>query len=153
MSDSQYSFDITDGRRVPPKVVHETETLRGTHQGSIHVQRGAVLTISGTHQGSLHLESGAQVVIVGQHQGSLHVAFDAAATIHGSQQGSTHVDQGGEVTVDRSGRLAGSLHNEGVVRNEGARGGTVSGAGLLEDLPGSTIKQPQMRDGMTVYVW
>jgi hypothetical protein len=153
MTDSEYPFDMIDGREVPPKVVREDETLRGTHQGGVYVEREATLVLLGTHQGSLHLEAGARSVIVGQHQGSLHVADDAVATIRGSQQGSTHVAEGGEVVVESSGRLAGSLHNEGAIHNGGVRGGTASGSGILEDLPGSTVKQPQIRNGMTVYAW
>jgi hypothetical protein len=55
--------------------------------------------------------------------------------------------------VEPRGKLAGSLHIEGTVRNRGTRGGTVSGDGVLEDLPGSSVKQPVMRNGMSVYEW
>lgn len=152
-NDHQHVPDIIDGVKVPPRVVNSHEELVGVHQHSICIESGASLEILGTQRGSVTFQRGSSGVIVGQLQGSLHVASGATVVIHGVQQGSVHISQGGVVRVEPRGRLAGSLHNDGTIENGGIRGGAVSGSGSLNDLEGSTVKQPVLKDGAHYYTW
>jgi hypothetical protein len=51
------------------------------------------------------------------------------------------------------GELQGSLHVDGTIENRGSRGGSVTGAGEVRDLPGSRVVQPVVRGGANVYEW
>ena len=71
----------------------------------------------------------------------------------GRQQGPVFVAAGGRVDVEPQGTLAGSLDVDGVLRNRGIRGGAVSGAGVVDDLPGATVKRTVVRNGTTDIEW
>lgn len=146
-------MDWVDGKWVPPRVVVGQEELLGTHQRSVHVEAGGQLVLVGILQGTLHVEEGATVVIRGACQGTLHVSSGSLVIIEGRQEGTVHVDQGGRVEAKSRAKLAGTIHNDGLILNQGVRGGRVSGEGTLKDLPGSSVKQPVMRDGAWIYHW
>lgn len=140
----------------PKKVVAESETLHGDYMGGICVHSGTFTIGPGaSHSGSLRILPAAQVIIRGSHNGSLHVSDHAQATVHGRQSGSVHVASDGRVLVERNGRLAGSLHNSGVIENKGIRGGTDhSLGGQIIDLPGGTVRSPSRTvNGASVYEW
>lgn len=146
-------FDFSDGRRVPPTLIDGTRDLTGTHNGSVYVGPGAHLVLSGTLNGSLSVEPSGEVDVVGIHNGSLSVARSGTVRVFGRSNGSVHVELGGIVHVARGARLAGALHIEGLVVNQGERGGPLSGSGEVRDEPGSSVKQPVVRNGTSYYQW
>jgi hypothetical protein len=66
-----------------------------------------------------------------------------------SNKGRSSSPPGCRVDVEPQGTLAGSLDVDGVIRNRGIRGGAVSGAGVVDDLPGATVKRTVVRNGTT----
>lgn len=132
--------------------VTEDRTIAGLHQGSVIVERGT-LTIAGTVQGSLTLANDSAAVIRGQHQGSVRVPGGAEVVVVGSLQGSCDVAPGGVVIVESTGKMAGSLHNNGAVTVRGVFGGTVSGGRDIELEGSGHIKQPTIRHGVHYYEW
>lgn len=137
-----------------PLHISEDGVFVGTHQGGVVVAANVTWRLEGTIQGSLRLGNGAVVEIYGSHQGSLHVSAGAKVIVHSTQQGSSHVAAGGLVEVMRTGRLAGSLHVEGLIINRGERGGSVHGNGQVEDEDGGRVRQPtRYIDGGAVYEW
>ncbi|CAB1248288.1 conserved protein of unknown function [Ruminococcaceae bacterium BL-4] len=146
----EYSYDIIDGREVPPLVVNE-DTILNEHQGSVYVKHGT-LTLKGTLQGSLSVIDGAKAIINGEQQGSVSVCVNAIVVVNGVLSGSTHVSSGGTVIVEASGRLAGSLNNQGKVIIRGVFGGSHSGNDIILEGTGY-IKQPIIKNGMNYYEW
>lgn len=151
MSD-KYGSDLMDGREVPRLVVTGDYTLAGTHQGSVHLEMGQ-FGLDGTLQGSLDIQSGVTASIRGTQQGSVAVAEGAVVVVTGAIQGSTHVSRGGVVIVDATGRLAGSLTNDGEVVVRGVFGGSYVGDGQLRLEGDGYIKRPVVRDGVSYYEW
>lgn len=145
--------DSINGSPRSPLVIDQDDDLRRAHNGSICVHGDATLTIYGTVNGSLHLRPRGRVVIVGSHNGSLHLQPGAEVIVNGRQAGSSHVSVNAHLQVGERGRLAGSLHNSGVVDNYGERGGNVHGSGQINDHPGSHIQQPVERNGVSHYEW
>ncbi len=121
--------------------------------GTIEVEAGATLRVVGDQHGTVHLHSDSQLVVTGQIHGTLHLAPGSSALIEGAQHGTVHVSRGSLVEVAPGGILAGTLHIDGLVRNGGTRGGAVRGSGELGDLPGSSVKRPVTRDGVSYYQW
>jgi hypothetical protein len=146
-------MDFFDEVPREPRRVTSDETIIGTHQGSVGVSPGVRLTVRGTIQGSVSVASDAAVVVPGTIQGSVSVSPGAVVEVSGSIQGSVHIDRGGLVRVLPSGSLRGSLYVDGAVDNQGARGGTVAGAGTIDDQPGSRVVQPSVVDGVHIYQW
>lgn len=149
---SHYSEEWVDDRRVDPLVLNE-DTIIAKHRGSIIVRPGVSFRLTGSHQGSLTLERGASGVIAGRHQGSVRVEQGATLTIESRQQGSLHIATGGVAMITRSGASQGSVHVDGVLINEGARGGSESGGGEIRDVPGCRVVQPVRRGDVTYYEW
>ncbi|MGQ0846881.1 MAG: hypothetical protein ACT4QF_22400 [Sporichthyaceae bacterium] len=119
------------------------------HQGSIVLEPGSSAVVH-RHQGSLSTVD-AEVCIVGSHQGSLSVGPGARVIIRGAHQGSVTVHQGGTVEVAHGGALQGSLHVDGQLTNSGKRAGSVSGAGLIEDVDDGYAVPGVVRNGITYY--
>lgn len=147
---SHYSEEWVDGRQVDPLVLNE-DTSVSEHRGSIIVRPGVSMRLAGSHEGSLTLEGGPSGVIAGRHQGSVRVEQGATLTVESHQQGSFHITTGGVVTITRSGASQGSVHVDGVLINEGARGGSESGSGEIRDVPGCRVAQPVRRGDATYY--
>jgi len=80
-------------------------------------------------------------------------AYDVRPANSGVQQGTVHVEHNAQVIVHPSGRLAGTLHNDGLVVNRGTRGGAVTGGGHIQDLDGGTERRPVTRNGVQYYEW
>ncbi|RZU66983.1 hypothetical protein EV379_3358 [Microterricola gilva] len=137
-------------------VIDGDSTLNGAHNGSVCVHNGTLTIVQGaTHNGSLAVQPGAQVAIHGAQNGSLTIGADATGEVRGAQNGSVHVDAGGVLRVAVGGRLAGSLSVAGLIENAGVRGGTVTKyGGTVIDLPGSTVKEPQVgANGAKIFHW
>lgn len=77
----------------------------------------------------------------------------ARVIIYGELNGTTSIMPGGQITVEQSGKLAGTCNNEGTVVIAGVFGGAQSGSGrwVLEET--GRIKQPQIKNGAYYYKW
>jgi hypothetical protein len=138
---------------VEPKIIDGNETMVGVYNGGVQVDNGS-LQLQGTVNGSLRLAAGTSAIILGNHNGSVRVAAGARLEILGIQSGSTHVDSGGFVTVMPSGRMGGSLHNQGIVEVHGRFGGSMSGGGDFTLEGNGSIKDPDRYiNGSPVYIW
>lgn len=73
--------------------------------------------------------------------------------VSGAIEGTTTVERGGELVVAASAKLAGTLHNDGLVIVRGVFGGAQSGTGELRLEDQGHIKQPRVRDGIHYYEW
>src|SRR5690349_5609103 len=119
-------FDIIHGRRVPQTVISTDHEISGTHVGTVHVEAGR-LTLAGVIQGTLNVHSGASALIQGNQHGTVSVDDGAEVIVTGAINGTTSVHHGGRLVVERDGRLAGTLSNEGTVIIRGVFGGASSG--------------------------
>lgn len=149
-----YSYCVT----TPPDpdiVVTDETQIDGTHRGSVHVRPEGHLTANGTIQGSLLLDPNARATIRGKQQGSVHVSSGADLTVYGAVEGSLHVEHHATVTIASGAKLAGSLHNEGLVIVRGVFGGARFGRGELRFEDQGYEKRPDevRSDGTVVYRW
>jgi cytoskeletal protein CcmA (bactofilin family) len=151
-SDPGIPITFVDGKEVPPLFIDEDHTIVGSHLGATVVRQGTLLVL-GEVSGSIHLRSGTQVVVRGQVSGSISIATGAEARIVGGHSGSVTVAPGGRLVIDRTGRQAGSISNDGSVIIRGEFGGSTSGAGEFSIEPGARIKQPRVVDGVSYYDW
>lgn len=117
--------------------VNQDTTLRGTIQATVSIAGpGIVFVNEGKVQGTASVASGSRMVIVG------------------AQEGTPHVEQEAEVVVEPGGKLAGTLHNDGIVIVRGVFGGRRSGTGELCFEGSGYEKQPsEVRGNVSVYNW
>lgn len=148
---TKYGVDYYDNEERPRLVITGDYILSGVHQGGVHVEAGR-FQLDGTIKGSLEIQTGVHATIRGNNREHLSVASGAHVVVTGSINGSLHVAQGGVVIVERGGKLAGSLHNDGEVIVRGVFGGAIVGSPV--QLEGSGyIKEPTVRDGVNYYEW
>lgn len=147
-----YEYDEIDGRLVPPLVITSDYILKGTHQGTVHVESGT-LHLRGILQGTLDVQSGANAVITGEQQGTVAIASGANVAVLGAIQGTTSLERGANLVIEDSGKLAGTLANDGLVVLRGVFGGARSGSGQLRIEGKGYIKKPVVRDGIHYYEW
>ena len=145
-------YDEIDGRSVPPLVITSDHILQGTHRGTVHVESGT-LHLRGILQGTLYVQSGANAVITGKQQGTVAIASGANVTVLGAIQGTTSLEPGAKLIIEDSGKLAGTLANDGLVVLRGVFGGARSGSGRLRIEGNGYIKKPVVRDGVQYYEW
>lgn len=144
-------YDIIDGKKVPPTILSSNTTIYGVHQGTVRIERG-ILTIRGELHGTLYVQRGTEVLIVGKQHGTVNVEEDALVTVKGELNGTTNVAYGGTIKVEDTGKLAGSLNNQGTVIVQGVFGGEHSGNDVI--LVGNGhIKQPIVEGGISYYRW
>lgn len=142
-----------NGEEFEQLVATGNHVMRGTYRGGVCVEEGATFELLGDLHGSLWVHESAIAVIAGQHHGSVHVDRSALVRLAGKLNGSVHVSAGARVDIEAQGRLAGSIHNDGLIVLRGAFGGTQSGNGDLKLEDGGYIKQPSVRDGIRYYEW
>lgn len=148
----KYGYDYIDGVKVPQMVVQSDFVIEGKHNGTVHVECG-VLTIKGSLFGTLDVQKGSSVIIYGKQNGTVSVEDAALVIIYGELNGTTSIMPGGQITVEQSGKLAGTCNNEGTVVIAGVFGGAQSRSGrwVLEET--GRIKQPQIKNGAYYYKW
>ncbi len=151
MKDS-YDYDIIDGKSVPPIVITNDHIIRDTHRGTVHVEAGT-LQLDGVIQGTLDVQSDAQVIISGKQKGTVSVAARATVRVKGAIEGTTTIHQGGCIIIEDSGKLAGTLANDGIFILRGVFGGARSGDGDFRIEGNGYIKKPVIRDGVYYYEW
>jgi len=140
--------------QAPLLVVTSEHTIQGTHRGTVRVESSGTLKLQGTLQGTLDIKPGATVLITGVQQGTVAVAAGASVTVLGAIQGTTSLERGASVVIEPSGKLAGTLANNGLVVIRGAFGGAQSGTGTIRLEGSGYIKQPtSVRDGVHYYEW
>lgn len=149
---TKYDFDIIDGHSVPPLVITSDHVINDTHQGTVHVETGT-LELLGVLQGTLAIHPNASAVISGKQQGTVSLAQGAKVIVRGAIQGTVSVAQGAVLIVEETGRLAGTLSNNGDVVLRGVFGGAKSGCGDIRTEGNGYIKQPIIRDGASSYEW
>ncbi len=147
-----YEYDIINGRRVPQTVINGNHTIADIHQGTIHVEAGK-LSLTGTLKGTLSIKSGAEAHIAGRQQGTVSLQRDTRAVVTGEIEGTTVVANGATLIIEETGKLAGTLTNEGLVILRGVFGGARSGAGDFRIEGSGRVKQPVVRDGIQYYDW
>ena len=142
----EYGFDYINGVKVPQTVIENDYILKDEHHGTVHVVNGT-LTIQGKLHGTLDIQSGSAVIIVGEQHGTVSIASNARAIIFGELHGTTSVETYGMVTVEESGKMAGTLNNNGTVIVKGVFGGAQSGCGEMILEGQGCIKQPIIKNG------
>ncbi len=111
--------------------------------------------IDGVIQGSVEIKSPANVDLRGSIQGSTTVESGARLVITGAQQGSVTVRPGAHVLVEPTGKLTGSLWNDGQVVVRGVFAGSQAGMAQIELEGAGWIRPPDeiLPDGTHVYRW
>jgi hypothetical protein len=150
--DEKYLNDIIDGREVPPLVVREDYVLRETHDGTVQVE-GGHFELRGRLHGTLNLQSGSRASIHGVQAGTVAVGAGVSVTVLGAIEGTASVEEGGTVLVGPNAKLAGTLHNDGLVIIQGVFGDAQSGRGELRLEGEGHIKQPRIHNGVHYYSW
>ena len=145
-------YDIIDGKRVPGLEITEDHVLRGIHRGSISVV-GCTLTVCGEHHGSLSVTGEGKVIIEGEHHGSTSVTGSSTLEVSGQSHGSTSISRGSMILVQPTGKLAGSMINDGQLFIRGVFGGAYSGNGERVLEGEGYIKQARVVDGVHYYEW
>jgi hypothetical protein len=147
-----YGNDKIDGKEVPPLVVTSDFTLEGIHQGTVHVEFGT-LHLNGILQGTLDVHTGAKVNIIGEQQGTVVISSGASVTVIGTINGTVSLENGAFLLIEESGKLGGTLLNDGSVILRGVFGGGHSGQGQLLIEGNGYIKNPVIRNGIRYYEW
>ena len=137
-------------------VIDQSCDLRENQDRSVTVRGSQTrVRIMSRINGSVTVEDLAEVDVTGTLNGSLHVAAGSTVVVYGHQNGSVHVARGGSVKVAGGGVLAGSIHCNGDLLNEGTRAGSESGSGSIVDGPSGRVRQPDRigPNGERVYHW
>ena len=145
-------YDYIDGKRVPQTRLDGDHSIDGKHHGSVSIH-GGELTLTGELHGSLAVSSGSTALIVGSQHGSVSVAAGAKARVMGAINGSVSIGRGATVEIEPGGKLAGSLHNNGLMVVRGVFGGASSGQGQVRIEGDGYIKEPRVENGVHYYDW
>ena len=137
---------------MPPLVITSDYVLQDTHRGTVYVESGT-LHVHGVLQGTLNVHSGANAVITGEQQGTVAIASGAKVRVLGAIQGTTSLEPGANLVIEDTGKLAGTLANDGLVILRGVFGGARSGSGSLRIEGNGYIKKPIIRGGIQHYEW
>lgn len=143
---------IKKAKYVPPLVIKSDFVLVGLHIGTVYVEFGT-LQLNGVLQGTLDVLPGTKVVINGEQQGTVSISPGAVVIVNGKINGTVSIESGGNLLIEETGKLAGTLSNEGLVFLRGVFGGASSGNGQLRIEGNGFIKTPVTRNGIQYYEW
>lgn len=149
---TNYPNDIINGEEVPQLVITSDQDLMGVHHGTIQVESGH-LHIQGENHGTLTLHPGSAATISGEQHGTVSISSGASVTVLGALHGTTDVSPHASLVVEATGKLAGTLSNDGSVVVRGVFGGARSGQGSLRFEGNGYEKAPTVRDGVHFYEW
>ena len=150
---SESTLNGVDGKYIAPLVLRGARhTIDGVHLGPVEVVSGR-LHLAGKIKGSLSIGIGASAEISGVLCGSISLAEGALVIVTGAIEGSTTVAPGAALKVEATGKLAGTLRNDGMFILRGVFGGARLGDGELRLEPGGCIKEPEVIDGVRLYNW
>lgn len=149
------SYTYRDGRmvQIPDTVITEDTELRGMVTNTVIVRGPATATVLGSLNGTVSVEAGATLIAHGSVSGTLNVASGGTAIFHTATHGTLHVSAGAVAHLLPGASALGTMRIEGILINEGVRGTNVGGSGVVEDRPGSRVRQPDgtLPDGTTIY--
>lgn len=149
------SYEYRNGQMVPVEdlVVSESGDLYENVDRTLVIENEATVTSHGRINGTVQLTPGTAFESRGTINGTVNVQRDATATFHARYNGTLNVDRGGVARLAPTAVALGTMDIEGTLINEGVRGVQVFGSGTVEDLPGSTVREPdEVRpDGAVVY--
>lgn len=149
------SFEYRDGKmiEVPDIVVTESRQIDQDVGRTLVIESGAMVTTNGRVSGTINVKRGATLDARGNVGGTVHVAAGGRAAFHASMGGTLHIELGGAAAIGPTAVALGTMHVEGELINHGTRGVQVSGGGVIQDLEGSSVRQPDeiWDDGTVVY--
>jgi formylmethanofuran dehydrogenase subunit C len=143
-------YDIINGEKFPQTIVAEDFELLDTHNGTIKVH-GGCFKLHGTLKGTLSIASQDMAEIHGTQQGTVSLSSNSSLLVTGKIQGTTSVPQGATVVVEETGKLQGTLSNNGTVILRGTLAGAQSGDGELIIEGNGYIKEPVVKNGINYY--
>lgn len=149
---TEKNHDLIDGQNVPQTYIYEDYDLVGTHQGTMNIESGR-FRLLGELQGTLSINTTEKAEIIGRQQGTVTIDRGGHLTVTGSIQGTTTVADGATLIIEQTGKLAGTLTNNGIVIMRGVFGGAQSGNGELIVEENGHIKQPTIKNGISYYEW
>lgn len=147
-----YDYDHIDGKDFPPLVITSDYVLTDVHKGTVHIEFGT-LQLIGVLQGTLDVQSGTRVVINGKQQGTVSISSGAIVIVNGEINGTVSIEDGASLLIEETGKLAGTLINDGLVVLRGVFGGARSGCGQFRIEGKGYIKAPVTRNGIHYYEW
>lgn len=137
-------------------ILDESCTLRENQDRSVTV-RGADthVTILSRVNGTILVEGQANVDLAGTVNGSLRVAPGSSVSVRGEQNGSVNVAYGASLRIVEGGVVAGSIHCDGELLNDGTRIASESGVGSITDGLTGIVRKPDRieLDGTKIYRW
>jgi hypothetical protein len=149
------SYTYRDGQlvEIPDTVITEDTDLRESVTNTVIVRGPATATAYAPLSGTVTVESGATLITHGAVNGTVNVSNEGTVIFHGPANGTLHIGAGGLVHIQRGASAIGTMQIEGVLINDGVRGANIRGDGLVEDRPGSQVRQPDrtLPDGTTIY--
>ncbi len=149
------SYQYRDGElvEVPDLVMSESGDVHDAVNNTLVIESGVSVTTHGVVNGTVSVRRGARLDAVNKVNGTVHVESGAEATFKHSMGGTLHVERGGTATLEASAVALGTMHIEGMLINHGTRGGSVHGAGQVDDREGSTVRPPDetLDDGTVIY--
>lgn len=145
-----YPNDLIGGEIVPPLVIRDKYVIKDEHKGTVYVEAGQ-LRIEGILNGTLHVIGEAEVEIPGTQEGPVYVGRGSVVTVSGVIEGTTNLEQGSKLVVEESGKVEGSLFNQGYVVLRGIFGGGVNGGGEIKVEGNGQIQKPVFRDGLIYF--
>jgi hypothetical protein len=148
----KYEPDYIEGRPVPPLVIASDHVIDGVHQGTVHLEAGT-FELRGRLLGTLVVHPHARAVISGIQRGTISLGEGAHVAVQGAIEGTASVGRGAILVIEATGKLAGTLSNQGTVVLRGVFGGATVGFGTLRIEGDGYIKEPTIRDGVSFYEW
>jgi len=148
------SFEYRDSRmiEVPDIAVSESQQIDEDVSRTL-IEFGGTVTTNGRVSGTVNVKSGAILDARADVGGTVHIAAGGRAAFHASMGGTLHMEHGGVAALGPSAVALGTIRVEGELIDHGTRGVQVSGGGIIQDLEGSSVRQPDETwdDGTIVY--
>lgn len=148
------SYKIVNGAQVEVSdtVVSDDATVEDELSNVVIVRNGAELIARARITGSVVVERGGRLLAFEDVTGTVSLQEGSEAEFHAGLGGALHVSRRATALLKPDAVALGSLNVDGTLVNEGTRGRTVNGDGRVDDLPGSTVRQPDAVDGdMEIY--
>ncbi len=148
------SFEFRDGHMVEVEdvVIRESTTITEPVSRTLVIENGATVVTRATVTGTVAIKDG-HLIARGTVSGTVSISPGSDAEFHSRASGTLHIHAGAQATIAAGAVALGTMRVDGRLTNAGTRGVQVSGAGTIDDLPGSTVRQPDERtpDGGVVY--
>lgn len=143
-------YDIINGEKVPQTTVNEDFELIGTHTGTVKVY-GGCFRLQGTLKGTLIIDCSDMAEIHGAQEGTVSLSPSSSVRVTGTIQGTTSISRGAKLVVEETGKLQGTLSNDGTVILRGTLAGAQSGSGEVVIEGNGNIKHALVKNGINYY--